>query len=714
MTTATAHAGSHHPLDDELVLSKRLLNPAADLASTSRFRDEIWDLGSALYMAHSRRLQLNFTTLPARFRQTAKELFFATLRNDHPYGQHEQRIQTVHTHFSSVKAFLVWVDERGVQALSGLDQDDFEAYGHHVTNLDVSASVVSKKRSAARSLWIYRKKLSGDTLSSDPQIVWDAIPAGGIRSSNNRHGENATERIPEEVLAPLLRWALRWVEDFADDVLRAQREWLQLRSLTYAPNGVINGSTPLERLTAVLDRYRGAGRPLPGLTQQVLQMQTKTPSLQVNAAHIAREAHMHVATIKKQATYRHLIQAAAEELGVGDTYFQTEVGGLLEGQPWLPGLRWDDIAEYVRLLQTACYIVIAYLSGMRESEVKHMKRGCLTIWRDEEGRPVRHKITSQAFKGEDALEGVEASWIVNASAANAVRVLEALHPDDQEFLFALPPTSRHHRRSRANSVQTSSTTIRALAAFMAWTNSYCTNNRRNEAIPQVNGRDWKLDTRQLRRTLAWSIARQPGGSIAGAIQYRHHSIQMFEGYAGTSASGFRPEVEAEQAIARGEKLGDIILNHAPHRLTGPAAEEAEARLAAMETEVQFLGKVITDRKRLERFMRRNDPHIYPGEFVTCVYNPDRALCRRATADRPSLPDCQPLKCRNVALTDENKATFVHWLRRLEGALANSTAQAPYVRHRLEERHADVARFLEAHNIRTEVNEETYRDAVDAH
>jgi hypothetical protein len=34
-----------------------------------------------------------------------------------------------------------------------------------------------------------------------------------------------------------------------------------------------------------------------------------------------------------------------------------------------------------------------------------------------------------------------------------------------------------------------------------------------------------------RRTLAWFIARRPGGAIAGTIQYRHHSIHMFEGLA---------------------------------------------------------------------------------------------------------------------------------------------------------------------------------------
>ena len=63
-----------------------------------------------------------------------------------------------------------------------------------------------------------------------------------------------------------------------------------------------------------------------------------------------------------------------------------------------------------------------------------------------------------------------------------------------------------------------------------------------------------LNTSQFRRTLAWFIARQPGGSIAGAIQYRHHSIQMFEGYAGTSDPASVPKWKPNKAIERGDHL----------------------------------------------------------------------------------------------------------------------------------------------------------------
>jgi hypothetical protein len=172
---------------------------------------------------------------------------------------------------------------------------------------------------------------------------------------------------------------------------------------------------------------------------------------------------------------------------------------------------------------------------------------------------------------------------------------------------------------------------------------------------------------------------------------------MFEGYAGTSASGFRSEVEAEEAIARGEQLCDLITGTGHHRLAGPAAPEAEARLTEFERHVTFHGKIVTDPRRLTRIMDRHDPRICSGQYVTCVYNSDRALCRRQDgADRPCLPDCQPLACRNVALTSANIAALTRHQNHLEQALQPAGVLAPYVRHRLEEQHAEITAYLASH------------------
>ncbi|MFB7224714.1 hypothetical protein [Streptomyces sp. NPDC056227] len=50
---------------------------------------------------------------------------------------------------------------------------------------------------------------------------------------------------------------------------------------------------------------------------------------------------------------------------------------------------------------------------------------------------------------------------------------------------------------------------------------------------------------------------------------------------GTSTSGFRDEVEAEEALTRGQVLADMAADPDRPRLTGPAGAEAEARLTAL-------------------------------------------------------------------------------------------------------------------------------------
>lgn len=187
--------------------------------------------------------------------------------------------------------------------------------------------------------------------------------------------------------------------------------------------------------------------------------------------------------------------------------------------------------------------------------------------------------------------------------------------------------------------------------------------------------------------------------IAGAIQYRHLSIQMFEGYAGTSDSGFRAEVESEQALPRGEHYLTAIDNHDHHDLLGPAAAEARHRLAlfAASVSASFAGSVVTDRHRLLRIVQRHDPAIYSGAYVTCVFNPDKALClprRGGTADHPVLGDCRPLDCSNVALTAANITAFHTEITEIEGHLAARPALPPLLQQRLTTRRQEITGFLD--------------------
>ncbi|WP_405625860.1 hypothetical protein OG933_06635 [Streptomyces sp. NBC_00016] len=670
------------------VLRSRPLRDHIELVTTSRFSDNIWVLTPAVHQVHKRQISLHFLDVPIQFRQTVKELFFALLVIDLPPGHKESRVVTIYARFLKIKKFLVWVAQRGGTALDALTPQDLLDFRAHIKSERNSRGNDLAKLASVRLLWQFRSKLTSGTLPLDPHPLWfDATVHGRRQMSQAR--ENRTPRIPEQVLAPLMTWALRWVEDFADDVLQARSDWADLQATV--PDVDRTRGVTTRRLSALLSEYRADRRPLPRVGRTPKPIRGRAP---VNLNHLAREAGVHQETIRQQHRYWHLIQEALDDVGLDNaTYLRTPIRASLDSEPWLRAVATDDIGTLLRRLQSACYIVIAYLSGMRDAEIKHLERGCLQRWCDEDGEPIRYKLTSQAFKGENTPLGVQATWVVNATVARAVDVLERLVPVPQRLLFASPPVPKRTR----GKPKESHATVNDINAFSAWVNDYCAERRRSDGIPTVDGRPWRFTTRQFRRTLAWSIARQPGRSIAGAIQYRHHSVQMFEGYAGTSSSGFRQEVEAEQAFTRGDQLCDLVLDATPGRLAGPAGEEAEARLKAIARDVQFPGKVIADRKRLQRHITRHDPHVYPGEFVTCVYNPDRALCRRAETDGPSLQHCQPLACRNVALTTSNIDAFRRWLVQMEERLGDPT-MAPYLRGRLAQRRDEVAQFLADNDI----------------
>jgi hypothetical protein len=285
---------------------------------------------------------------------------------------------------------------------------------------------------------------------------------------------------------------------------------------------------------------------------------------------------------------------------------------------------------------------------------------------------------------------------VGEPVERATNVLEQLQLPEQVLLFARLNISPHFTRVHPNQAKATKQTVHDLAKFVDWVNAYCDSHGRPDRIPLVGGQRWHLTTSQFRRTLAWFIARRPGGVIAGAIQYRHQRVQMFEGYSGTSASGFRAEVEAEQALERGERLLAMVEDHDHQQLVGPAAADAETRLIEFDRHARFPGMIVTDPRRLQLIMRRHDPNVFPGEFVTCVFNPDKALCLRSQAETttPALADCKPLSCRNVALSGDNRASWHRHLNHLEQALGDPTL-APYVRFRLEGQRREIGRFLEA-------------------
>lgn len=671
--------------EDALVLHGRELRRGSTLATTSRFSDEIWDLGPALHQASGGSPKLDFSHIPERNRLTIKRLCLAVLSGSIPATEDRPKVQTVIGIYYSMRRFTIWLEATNpglrIADVSAQVLQDFDLA---LLNAERSTTGHQKVRANLSFLWRYRNALASDGLTFDPRLVFAAPP----RSNRSRSGENSTQRIPEPVHTALLTWAMRFVDEFSIDILNAVEIWKQ-RSKDPERRAPFAAYEASSLVRAWLDAAMRNKRILPSIRGHV------------NLSAIARSAGCDVISVRP---FKAEILEMAKELGTSEYVdLDVEVRGRLNGVPWVPGFRLnpshpDSVTSMARLLQTASYIVIAFLSGMRDSEMKHLRKGSLEAVRDSAGKVMRWCVHSLAFKGEISESGTPAIWVVGAPAARAVEVLEKLlvaSGSEANWLFAPLPTGpgKGSGGRFGNEALTTGATNMALNRFTDWVSRYCEEHEVQDSIPAVNGQPWNLTTRQFRRTLAWYIARRPGGTIAGAIAYRHHSIQMFEGYAGSSASGFRAEVEAEEALARGEHLLAMIDRHEHHGLSGPAANEAYGRLEAMQSGERFEGTVVTDPRRLLRILDKNGAAIHPGKYVTCVFDPARAKCLASTS-APDPSSCKPTSCQNVALTARNRATWRDELDHIRREINQRPALPPLLVTRLEARELAITKLLD--------------------
>ncbi|WP_292617729.1 integrase [Nitrobacter sp. 62-23] len=528
----------------------------------------------------------------------------------------------------------------------------------------------------------------------------DHLPSGGLRFhpwsgraparvAGYRHvRENRTPRMPEDVIAPLLAWSIRYVTEFAPDILAARDELDRLEThcaklvqSDQALDRKQRRARQRRRLMDYFERRRREERGVPiwgtahnGATMRLPDTGDVSPPVNSHLLHLhigidARaESRMH---IQLASGAPDLIDAAIRQLGVETGGMDTCISLLPEtGLPWRPRFDAKTLAQEERMLQSAAYILCAYLTGMRDCEVQAMQRGCLAISRSEDGLIMRHRVRSVAYKGKSS-HGEAADWVTIEPVAKAIDVLERLsfQAASARGLTTLWPVLA------AKSVckdHLSAEIVRQLNLYRDHLNElFGTINE--PVIPNSSeGKPWRITTRQFRRTIAWHIANRPFGTIAGMIQYKHASVAAFEGYAGSSKSGFRAEVENQRALGQ---LDDLLVYFDERQigstLSGPAAPRISKALDAAAVELSPLPVMIADRARLRTMLASLARTLHVGVLADCFFDPGTALClKQATnADNNKMPLtvlCQPTRCPNACITARHRPA---WARSADEARA---------------------------------------------
>jgi hypothetical protein len=296
---------------------------------------------------------------------------------------------------------------------------------------------------------------------------------------------------------------------------------------------------------------------------------------------------------------------------------------------------------------------------------------------DADGTVGRHLIRSREYKtaadehGNHHSAGVErdAPWVAITPVVNAVRVLERMVGDGQ-LLFGHDAHDLQHLRPGTGSLKLPAMRDR-VEDFVAWANNEAATHRLpGEAIPpDPHGR---IGTQRFRRSLAWHIARRPGGLVALAIQYGHlRTAFASDGYASRSRGGIHDLLDMETARAVADTVADIHGDlEAGGGVSGPAARRA---IKAAAHAPRFSGITLTA-TTARRLLANEDAMIYgnPQALLLCHYKPAQALCRRDGArDTPSLDHCVP-GCANIVRTDRQAAQ----LRDRADALDRRAAHTP--------------------------------------
>ena len=659
-------------LDDHPVLPTASLRPGFDRDGLSRYGDASWDLGPAVFRENARRchVTVHFGAVPdPTVAQRLREYLYARLNVEIPGFRSRLPPASVRQAFNRARRFFEFVSaELGRCDLDRVDQALLDRYAKLLRNGRCRPVVAAQLLDVIFDLHAYRAHLPDAALPFEP---WPGRSPSRVAGYRYAAEENRTPRMPEAVIAPLLHWSLKYVTLFSSDIFAAREELLKLeerQKALAAADAVLppdqRRARRRARVTDFFDDRRRLGRGVPIWTTAHNGMVRRDPvtgAVTPPVNWLLLHQHAGVDAQAEPGTHLQLATGAPDLVAAAIDAIGAETGGMDTpitidpdlGRPWGPRFDARTLAHEERMLQAACYVVCAYLTGMRDCEVQAMRAGCLSLSRSADGVIDRHRIRSIAYKGKTS-QGEAAEWVTIEPVAEAIRVLERLSApaaaargsDTLWPVLVLKTGTKAHLSAEI---------VRQLNVYRDHLDARFGTTSHPAIPPGPTGAPWRITTRQFRRTIAWHIANRPFGTIAGMIQYKHASVAAFEGYAGASCSGFRTEIEAERRLGQ---LDDLLTyfdeRQAGTKLSGPAAPRISKTLDFAAAELGPLPAMFADRARLRTMLASLARTLHVGVLADCFFDPGAAMCLKQMSDvdsRTPLPAlCQPIRCPNACIT----------------------------------------------------------------
>ncbi|MFC8829471.1 integrase [Streptomyces sp. NPDC057137] len=687
----TLHAAEHTQLTTQtpVIGAALIINPDEPV---SRFGDAIWSLAPLNVNPSVERKRILWATFPAASRSELQQITYTFINQSLPdsfllgrSGAWRSRMnaESIYEVVMTWRYFAGWLHGQNITTLSHCsDQTYSDFIAHLVRGRGLSRATVVHRMTALTRLWVF------DTLSTHPvgiaQPPWEHEGVDDyLPPAEEGGGENSTEPITPATMGPLLIWSMRVVDDLSTDILAAWAEKERLIEVAQRTDGTKKSLTALK---TYLQEIAAVGGLIP--------MHVHAGKHVTSVSYIAGLTGSSINQVNNML--RRKVWRNYRDQHPGPSPLPVTMTTFVNGRRWTKAIDFAHADVLMRHLGTACFIVLAYLTGMRPGEVLGLRTGCCP-----EPATGRHLIFGTVYKTARDEDGNhhsggelrEVPWVAIAPAANAIRTLEKIVPSDSLLFEASAHDFPNHRGDYVGSVLTHTMNAR-IENFITWANELSDRlDLPSESIPaDPHGR---VGTSRFRRTLAWHIARRPGGLVALAVQYGHMRTAVSGAYAARSRDGIHTLLDIETARATADTL--MVLNDSLAEgagLSGPAARRAIHAAAHAPT---FIGSIRTARQA--RDILSNPAlavHDNPHAYLMCVYNRDKALCHRTiAADAPSLDRCVS-SCTNITRTDQHAAEMTWQAETLEEQAASEAVPLPLA-DRLGDEAARLRQLVEHHH-----------------
>lgn len=323
------------------------------------------------------------------------------------------------------------------------------------------------------------------------------------------------------------------------------------------------------------------------------------------------------------------------------------------------------IAEHLTRLRTACFILIAFVTGMRASEILSLEAGCVETEYTDDGEFIWLRSTLHKTLGPGP--ATPSKWLGGPVAARAVAVLESLRIKlglKCRKLFV--PVSRWGMSMWNGDAIRTSTMNERLEDYVRWLD-----------LKDENGEPLHLSTHRFRRTFARHVVRSDATNLlALRDHFKHLSLAMTDHYVGMDEE-LQDMLNDEANLLSVESFDRALRSD---RLGGPRGKEivkqVDAAIAAGRLPPEFRGEAGAHLRRdmIAEWVAAGQ-QVYPcGVGNDCWFRPGYALCTQG--DRPVVEACNPT-CPNCVIGPEHESHWRSIETRAEELLRMNPAGEPY-------------------------------------